>query len=228
MNGLRMVALGSGVGTSGAGSPDAVLQAGWTLVEAPAGLPDARWLRQQQVDLVVVYGDPHPPAGAGAAGGPAQPQQADPWRAILSAARSAGCGVVWVTDRAAPGYAGGKGEGARGTRGQDAEDMPGRLAACRWPHWACLAPDAPAWLWVAVCRTVAEAARRETDLRRRVERLSTQLEDRKVIERAKGILMDRFDLTESEAYRRMRDTAMRQRKSLREIAQAVVAFDEGR
>ncbi|PZN03508.1 MAG: antitermination regulator, partial [Bacillota bacterium] len=39
-----------------------------------------------------------------------------------------------------------------------------------------------------------------------------------------GILMDRFDLAESEAYKRLRDTAMRQRKPLREIAQSIIEF----
>ncbi|HEX6988131.1 MAG TPA: ANTAR domain-containing protein [Bacillota bacterium] len=197
MNGLRVVTLGLDT-TKQPSPPHAVLQTGWTVLEAPQGLPTAGWLREQRVDVVVVRG-----------GGPAAA-----WAALLAAARAAGCGVVWAVKE-------GGGEGA------ESEDFPARLAAARWPLWACVPDDAPVWLWVAVCRSLAEAARREADLRSRVERLSRQLEDRKVIERAKGILMDRFDLSESEAYRRMRETAMRQRKSLREIAQAVVAFDEG-
>ena len=133
---------------------------------------------------------------------------------LLRAARAACLPVLWV-----------------GGEEDDRSEPPQlllRLAEARWPLWAYLPAGAPPWAFVAVGRSLTEAARREAQLRERVARLERQLEDRKVIERAKGILMDRFDLSESEAYRRMRETAMRQRKSLPEIARTVVAFEEGR
>lgn len=48
------------------------------------------------------------------------------------------------------------------------------------------------------------------------------LEARKVIERAKGILMKQKGISEEEAYNLLRRTAMRQKRKLFEIAQSVV------
>jgi two-component system, response regulator / RNA-binding antiterminator len=50
----------------------------------------------------------------------------------------------------------------------------------------------------------------------------TALADRKVIERAKGILMEAKSLNEQEAYVLMRKTAMDQKRRLVEIARAIV------
>jgi len=52
--------------------------------------------------------------------------------------------------------------------------------------------------------------------------IQEELESRKVIERAKGILMKRQDLSEEEAFRRIQKTAMNTRRSMREIAEAIV------
>jgi response regulator NasT len=43
-----------------------------------------------------------------------------------------------------------------------------------------------------------------------------------VLDRAKGILMDAYNLTESEAYRRIQQYSMSKRKSIREVAEAIV------
>jgi response regulator NasT len=56
-------------------------------------------------------------------------------------------------------------------------------------------------------------------------KLRQRLEERKVIERAKGRLMDRHGLTEDEAFRRMRRAAMDSRRPMVEIARAVLAAD---
>lgn len=50
------------------------------------------------------------------------------------------------------------------------------------------------------------------------------LEERKTIERAKGILMARFNLSEGQAYKRMRTTAMEQNKRLVEVAEAILTL----
>jgi hypothetical protein len=50
------------------------------------------------------------------------------------------------------------------------------------------------------------------------------LEDRKAIERAKGILMARFNLTEHDAYKRMRTTSMEQNKRLVDVAEAILTL----
>ena len=52
------------------------------------------------------------------------------------------------------------------------------------------------------------------------------LEARKVIERAKGLLMERYNLNEAEAFRRIQKRSMDSRKSMKEIAEAVLLADE--
>jgi response regulator NasT len=63
-------------------------------------------------------------------------------------------------------------------------------------------------------------------LQEELERTKSQLEDRKVIERAKGILMKVKGLTEDEAYVLMRSTAMREKKKIGEIAQSILTASE--
>ncbi|WP_093691306.1 ANTAR domain-containing response regulator [Sporolituus thermophilus] len=60
------------------------------------------------------------------------------------------------------------------------------------------------------------------ELERELEEVKNSLETRKVLDRAKGILMDAYNLTESEAYRRIQQYSMSKRKSIREVAQAIV------
>lgn len=59
-------------------------------------------------------------------------------------------------------------------------------------------------------------------LEREVEQLKDALETRKLIERAKGILMEVHGLKEAEAFSRMRRTSMDNRKSMREVAEAIL------
>jgi len=60
-------------------------------------------------------------------------------------------------------------------------------------------------------------------LRGEVATLGDALEARKVIERAKGMLMDRYRLSEGEAFRRMQIQSQRENKRLVEIARALLA-----
>ena len=48
------------------------------------------------------------------------------------------------------------------------------------------------------------------------------LETRKLVERAKGVLMDRHGLKEDEAFRRIQKLSMDTRKSMREVAEAIL------
>src|ERR671937_1629071 len=63
-------------------------------------------------------------------------------------------------------------------------------------------------------------------LRGELEETKTALEERKVIDRAKGILMKVKGLTEDEAYVLMRSTAMREKKKIGEIAQSIITASE--
>lgn len=60
------------------------------------------------------------------------------------------------------------------------------------------------------------------DLEQELENVKNSLEMRKVLDRAKGILMDAYNLTETEAYRRIQQYSMAKRKSIREVAEAIV------
>src|SRR6266480_4670812 len=59
-----------------------------------------------------------------------------------------------------------------------------------------------------------------------LDRTKSALEERKVIDRAKGILMKVKGLTEDEAYVLMRSTAMREKKKIGEIAQSILTASE--
>jgi len=59
-------------------------------------------------------------------------------------------------------------------------------------------------------------------LTRELDEARTELADRKVIEKAKGLMMRMRGLSEEEAYRLMRQTAMNEKTKLVEIARSVV------
>ena len=56
--------------------------------------------------------------------------------------------------------------------------------------------------------------------------LTGQLESRKLIERAKGLLQRDHDIKEDVAYRMMQKESRQRRKSMREIAEAVILSEE--
>lgn len=60
------------------------------------------------------------------------------------------------------------------------------------------------------------------ELHRKVLDLEDALETRKLIERAKGVLMEAHGLGEADAFHRMRKTSMDNRKSMREVAEAIL------
>jgi response regulator NasT len=62
-------------------------------------------------------------------------------------------------------------------------------------------------------------------LRQELDSAKSSLEERKVIERAKGRLMERLRLSEDEAFRRLRRAAMNSRRPMIEIARAVLVSE---
>jgi two-component system, response regulator PdtaR len=73
---------------------------------------------------------------------------------------------------------------------------------------------------VAVTRfSELEVVRKENDALRR------KLESRKVVDRAKGLLMTRLGISEPEAFRRIQKTAMDTRVTMAEVAQALLHTD---
>ena len=60
------------------------------------------------------------------------------------------------------------------------------------------------------------------ELERELEDVKDSLETRKLLDRAKGILMATHQLGENEAYRRIQQYSMAKRKSIREVAEAII------
>jgi AmiR/NasT family two-component response regulator len=82
------------------------------------------------------------------------------------------------------------------------------------------APDEDT-LWLALVSAFV-ARRREARWQEKVDRLQQRLDDRIVIERAKGILVERLKISEDEAYQRLRVLSRRQRRQIRDIAQSLL------
>jgi GAF domain-containing protein len=82
---------------------------------------------------------------------------------------------------------------------------------------------------VSVLQSVAnQCASTIVQMRLLSEKLAAQeaLETRKVIERAKGVLMKKRGLSEPEAFREIQKQSMDRRKSMKEIAEAVLLAEE--
>jgi response regulator NasT len=63
-------------------------------------------------------------------------------------------------------------------------------------------------------------------LEKEVENLKDALETRKLVERAKGILIETYGITEAEAFRKIQKLSMNSRKPIREIADAIILARE--
>lgn len=59
-----------------------------------------------------------------------------------------------------------------------------------------------------------------------IEELKEALETRKLIDRAKGILMDRHGMNEGEAFKRIHYQARNQNKKMREIAESIITASD--
>jgi uroporphyrinogen-III synthase len=56
--------------------------------------------------------------------------------------------------------------------------------------------------------------------------LSEQLQTRKIVERAKGILQRDFGMSEEQAYLALQRQSRQKRKAMRELAEAIVLSDD--
>lgn len=59
-------------------------------------------------------------------------------------------------------------------------------------------------------------------LENELDKVKNSLEMRKTLDRAKGILMDAYNLSESEAYRRIQQYSMVKRKTIKDVAEAII------
>jgi hypothetical protein len=79
-------------------------------------------------------------------------------------------------------------------------------------------------LWLALVGTLA-GQHRQTYWKEQASRLQQRLSDRIIIERAKGILVQRLKISEEDAYKRLRVLSRRQRRQIRDIAQSLLDLD---
>jgi hypothetical protein len=63
-------------------------------------------------------------------------------------------------------------------------------------------------------------------LHQRLDEMQRRLQDRILVEKAKGVLIQRFGLSEDEAYRRMRLQSRQERRPMRAIAEALLTSIE--
>lgn len=85
------------------------------------------------------------------------------------------------------------------------------------------------WQESSLGPTIEVAIARQRDIddaEDRADELEEQLETRKLVDRAKGLLMDSEGLKEAEAFRRIQKLSMNTRKSMKEIAQAIILTHE--
>ena len=66
-------------------------------------------------------------------------------------------------------------------------------------------------------------SKRLADMEHELENARRALMERKTVEKAKGLMMSKFNLSEEDAYRRMRSSAMEQNKKLFEVAQTIIS-----
>ena len=76
----------------------------------------------------------------------------------------------------------------------------------------------------SVLGMVQEQARRLQDMSDELETVRAALNERKIVERAKGLLMATRKLSEEDAYKMLRQTAMSQNRKLVEVAESVLAM----
>lgn len=84
----------------------------------------------------------------------------------------------------------------------------------KWP----VAPD----ILIAVSKAVCSEFGRKKDMQKQIIALQQKLNERKLVERAKGLLINEYSLREEEAYRFLQRESMQQRLTMAEMAAAVI------
>lgn len=64
------------------------------------------------------------------------------------------------------------------------------------------------------------------EMESRVKDLEDHLATRKVVEKAKGVLMQKYGISEQEAFRRIQKASMNNRKSMKDVAEAILLAEE--
>ncbi len=83
-------------------------------------------------------------------------------------------------------------------------------------------PVSPTNLFPAMEIAVSQF-KRQQEIHAQLEQMNEQMETRKIVERAKGLIMDLYHIPEDEAYRRLQQYSMKKRTTLKHVAEAVIA-----
>ena len=86
-------------------------------------------------------------------------------------------------------------------------------------------PVSPVNLFPAIEIAMAQFSR-QREAARQLEEMNDRIETRKAVDRAKGCLMDLYHISEDEAYRRLQQYSMKNRKPLKTVAKSVIAGAE--
>jgi len=103
---------------------------------------------------------------------------------------------------------------------QNGRHDPAEIAAAA-PHGVVSRPFTPVSL-ITAAQVALSQFRYEQRLKERISQLDENLRSIRLVERAKLILMTEERLAEPAAYRRLRETAMQQRVSVVDVADAIV------
>jgi response regulator NasT len=79
---------------------------------------------------------------------------------------------------------------------------------------------------IATLELAYETYRRLDEKEHEIEDLKSKLENRKLVEKAKGIIMQKLKFTESEAYRYIQKRSMDQKVTMKQIAEAIILTHE--
>jgi AmiR/NasT family two-component response regulator len=98
-----------------------------------------------------------------------------------------------------------------------------RVRALAELHPVSFLPEKPSSdsLWSALVSALA-SQRRHAHAGAQLARIQQRLDDRIIIERAKGVLVQRLGVSEEDAYKRLRVLSRRQRRQIRDIAQSLL------
>lgn len=113
--------------------------------------------------------------------------------------------------------------GAEGVAGAAEGGMAFFEASAPPDAWSLDAVGAPA-LGRDILSLVQQQSQHLQTMQSQIHEAKTALHERKTLERAKGLLMAQHQLSESDAYQLLRQTAMNQNKRMLEVAEAVLAM----
>lgn len=82
-------------------------------------------------------------------------------------------------------------------------------------------PVSPTNLFPAIEVAIAQF-KRQQEMNKQLDQMNEEIETRKVVERAKGLLMELYHIPEEEAYRLLQQYSMKKRISLKSVAEAVI------